>query len=121
MNKVSWGKVRAFFDLRTEEGFTLKGFSLVEGINGLFVGFPSKKDNDDEWRDTVWADRELKEKVTQIAVKAYGQEIMTTPQVQQPITSEQAIETSNKMATPPMPEKEDLSTVAPFSDEDIPF
>ena len=60
MNKGNWGKIRAFFDLQTEDGFTLKGFKLVEGINGLFVGFPSQKGNDEEYHDTVWADRDIK-------------------------------------------------------------
>ena len=41
MNKGSWGKVRAFFDLATQEGFTIKGFKIIEGINGLFVSMPS--------------------------------------------------------------------------------
>ncbi len=67
MNKGSWGKIRAFFDLRTEEGFTMKGFKLVEGINGLFVGFPSQKGSDDEYHDTIWADRDVKEQVNQLA------------------------------------------------------
>ena len=72
MNKGSWGKIRAFFDLKTEEGFTMKGFKLVEGINGLFVGFPSQKGSDDEFHDTIWADRELKDKVTESALTAYN-------------------------------------------------
>ena len=119
INKGSWGKVRAFFDVRTDEGFTIKGFSLVEGINGLFVGFPSKKDNDDEWRDTVWAERELKDKVTQMAVKAYGQDIMTPAPDIQPTTS--ATINQNSEVTPPMPTSEDVSTAEPYSDDDIPF
>ena len=49
INKGSWGKVRAFFDVRTDEGFVIKGFTLVEGINGKFVGFPSKK-NEQSWK-----------------------------------------------------------------------
>ena len=57
MNKGSWGKVRAFFDLTTEEGFIIKGFRLVEGINGLFVSMPSQKGQDGEYYDTVLADR----------------------------------------------------------------
>ena len=44
MNKGEWGKIKAFFDLETEEGFTVKGFKLVQGINGLFVGFQVKKE-----------------------------------------------------------------------------
>ena len=42
----SWGKVRAFFDLESSDGFTIKGFKIVEAITGLFVGFPSVKDKD---------------------------------------------------------------------------
>ena len=120
MNKGSWGKIRAFFDLRTEEGFTMKGFKLVEGINGLFVGFPSQKGSDDEYHDTIWAERELKDQVTQMAVKAYGQDIMTPVPDMQPSTSATAPSMNNEF-TPPMPSKEDVSTVEPFSDEDIPF
>ncbi len=121
MNKGSWGKIRAFFDLRTEDGFTMKGFKLVEGINGLFVGFPSQKGSDDEYRDTIWAERELKDQVTQMAVKVYGQDIMTpAPGSQAPISASSE-PNMNSGFTPPMPSNEDVSTVEPFSDEDIPF
>ena len=111
MNKGNWGKIRAFFDLQTEEGFTIKGFKLVEGINGLFVGFPSQKGSDDEYYDTVWADRDVKEQVNQLAVKTYGQEVMSSPQ---------GIEDDN-FTPPPSPESEEAPVAVPFSDEDIPF
>ena len=121
MNKGSWGKIRAFFDLRTEEGFTMKGFKLVEGINGLFVGFPSQKGSDDEYRDTIWAERELKDEVTQMAVKVYGQDIMTpAPSSETPTPIHEPADTDVGF-TPPMPSNKDVSTVEPFSDEDIPF
>ena len=110
MNKWSWGKIRAFFDLQTEDGFTLKGFKLVEGINGLFVGFPSQKGSDDEYHDTVWADRDIKEEVNQLAIKTYGQEVMTTTP-----------DMDNNDFPPPQPEMADASVSAPFSDEDVPF
>ena len=75
MNKGSWGKIRAFFDLQTEDGFTLKGFKLVEGINGLFVGFPSQKGSDDEYYDTVWVTEEVRESIREnlnkMAVEEY--------------------------------------------------
>ena len=110
MNKGNWGKIRAFFDLQTEEGFTIKGFKLVEGINGLFVGFPSQKGNDEEYHDTVWADRDVKEQVNQLAIKTYGQEV-TSPS--------SSIENDN-FPPPPEPAETDV-VVAPFSDDDIPF
>ena len=72
MNKGDWGKIKAFFDIKTEEGLNLKGFKLVEGVNGLFVGFPSQKGNDDEYHDTVWADRDVKDQVNQLAIKTYN-------------------------------------------------
>ena len=110
MNKGNWGKIRAFFDLQTEEGFTIKGFKLVEGIDGLFVGFPSQKGNDDDYYDTVWADRDVKEQVNQLAIKAYGQDVMVSPSGM-----------SDGDFPPPQPELEETPIVAPFSDEDIPF
>ena len=118
MNKGSWGKIRAFFDLRTEEGFTMKGFKLVEGINGLFVGFPSQKGSDNEYHDTIWAERELKDQVTQLAIKAYGQDIMS-PAPNMATQQTAPVNTENNF-TPPMPSHEDV-VVEPFSDEDIPF
>ena len=110
MNKGSWGKIRAFFDLQTEDGFTLKGFKLVEGINGLFVGFPSQKGNDEEYHDTIWADRDIKEQVNQLAIKTYGQEVMETPP-----------DMGNNDFPPPPPETADALVATPFSDEDVPF
>ena len=71
MNKGSWGKVKAFFDLQTEDGFTIKGFKLVEGANGLFVGFPSQKGNDDEYHDTVWVEKEVRDQVIELAKREY--------------------------------------------------
>ena len=110
MNKGSWGKIRAFFDLQTEDGFTLKGFKLVEGINGLFVGFPSQKGSDDEYYDTIWADKEIKDQVNQLAIKTYGQEVM--------VSSENM---GNSDFPPPPSEPTEAPIAAPFSDEDVPF
>ena len=110
MNKGNWGKIRAFFDLQTEEGFTIKGFKLVEGINGLFVGFPSQKGSDDEYYDTVWADRDVKEQVNQLAVKTYGQEVMVSPTGM-----------ADDDFPPPQSEVAEAPVAVPFSDDDIPF
>ena len=99
MNKGSWGKVRAFFDLQTTEGFTLKGFKLIEGINGLFVGFPSQKGSDDEYRDTIWADKELKDKLTDLSIQSYNSDDID----QSIVVNEGSVDTDT------------------FDDDDIPF
>tara|TARA_R100000664_G_scaffold33942_1_gene52906 strand:+ start:106 stop:399 length:294 start_codon:yes stop_codon:yes gene_type:complete len=71
INKGSWGKVRAFFDLQTKDGFIIKGLRMVEGINGKFVAMPSQKSQDGEFYDTVLADKELKDKILILALEAY--------------------------------------------------
>ena len=47
---------------------------IVEGNDGLFVGFPSQK-KDDEYNDTVFADKELKQQTNDLAIKYYHQEM----------------------------------------------
>ena len=121
MTKGSWGKIRAFFDLQTSEGFTIKGFKLVEGINGLFVGFPSQKGNDEEYYDTIYAERELKEELSQMAIDYYGQEIM-------PATDDVSMPTAETPAADVAPEPASADSVSEskddtptFTDDDIPF
>ena len=75
MNKGEWGKIRAFFDIRTDEGFVVTWFKLVNGVKGLFVGFPSQTGHDDEYYDTVWAETELRDKLTPIAINEDGGDI----------------------------------------------
>ncbi len=71
MNKGDWGKVKAFFSVITSEGFILTGFKIIEGINGLFVSFPSQK-KDDEYKDTILAKKELRDELTKIAINNYN-------------------------------------------------
>ena len=73
MNKGDWGKVKAFFDLETQDGFTIKGFKIIEGANGMFAGFPSQQNKDGEYNDTIFADKTLKQKVNQLALEHYNQ------------------------------------------------
>ena len=72
MNKGSYGKIRAFFDLDTKEGFTVKGFKIVEGINGLFVSMPSEKNKEGEYNDTIFASKELRKKLNELAISSYN-------------------------------------------------
>ncbi len=76
INKGQWGKIRAFFDLRTDEGLVIKGFKIVSGSNGPFVGMPSQKSSDGQYYDTVTAEQELKDEITRLAMEAFGSEIV---------------------------------------------
>jgi len=126
MNKGDWGKLRAFFDVRTDEGFVIKGFKLVEGINGLFVGMPSQKGKDDEYFDTIFAERDLRDDLTEVALEAYNSNSTTEPEdmpVEPPAETEE--EETSKVAEEVgelnVSNKEEGTPVQPFSDDDVPF
>jgi len=51
--KNSQTKVRAFVQLVLNNCFKLSGLKVVEGDNGLFVGFPSEKGKDGKYYEIV--------------------------------------------------------------------
>ena len=118
MNKGEWGKVRAFFDLATQEGFIIKGFKIIEGINGLFVSMPSQKSNDGEFYDSVFASRDLRDELNDIALGAYQGESFSAPKTEAAVTPE-----SQESKESPNDDKitKEGDAVQPFSEDDIPF
>ena len=110
MNKGSWGKVRAFFDIITEEGFTLKNFKLVEGINGLFVSMPSEKNKDGDYKDTVFADKVLREKLNKTAFCQY--ENLSGPT--NPFDAARLKQSGGMSEVARQQEKEDINSDLPF-------
>jgi len=133
MNKGSWGKVRAFFDLTTQEGFTIKGFKLIEGINGIFVSMPSQKGNDGEYRDTIWLDsKSLREEVTNLAMDYYNNSsdtpIKESNSVEPEMVNESSSMGSDSSEITPSQAGDNLvqegvveNNTETFKDEDIPF
>ena len=130
MNKGSWGKVRAFFDLSTKEGFTIKGFKLIEGINGLFVSNPSQKGNDNEYYDTIWIEsKDLREQLNQLAINTYNEGMSSgmNQESNQVENFDQTVgENLSENSTTPVAqeEKETASTQnadTSFNEDDIPF
>ncbi len=118
MNKGSWGKVRAFFDLNTTEGFTIKGFKIIEGINGLFVSMPSQKGSDGEYYDSIYASKELREELNKLALDAYGSQYDQTLSQSADSQEEPPKEQEPGAASSELVEEEKAQT---FSDDDIPF
>jgi DNA-binding cell septation regulator SpoVG len=68
------GNLKAFFDLETAEGMTIKGFKIADGKNGLFVGVPSEQDKNDKTKywDRVIMSKELKTELSDLALKEYS-------------------------------------------------
>ena len=117
MNKGQWGKVKAFFSVRTDEGFIIKGLKLINGVNGDFVGFPSEKGKDGEYRDTVLATKELREKLTQQVIKEYGGDAMHN----QEYGSNAPNDFYNPMPASQAPAPTPAPAPAEAYDDDIPF
>ena len=120
MNKGEWGKLRAFFDLRTQEGIVIKGFKLVEGINGMFVGMPSQKGKDEEFFDTVFMERDLRDELSQVAMDAYNNEAFGSD-MQQPAKQAPTEESVQEKMPEELSSADNTETVQPFDDNDIPF
>ena len=71
MTSGSWGKVKAFFDVKVS-GITIKGFKLVESKEGgFFVGNPNYKGNDGEYHDSVFIESEDRKELLKLAEKKY--------------------------------------------------
>ncbi|MBU1113255.1 MAG: SpoVG family protein [Candidatus Omnitrophica bacterium] len=47
------GPTKAFCDLAISDEFLVKGFRVVEGKNGLFVGLPRQATKNGKWFDQV--------------------------------------------------------------------
>jgi stage V sporulation protein G len=69
---VNIGKIKASVDIRTMEGFIIKGFKVVEGDNGLFVGMPSERTRTGKYIDLVRIeDPSLKEMLETLVIDEY--------------------------------------------------
>ena len=76
LNKVSFGKIIAFFDVETSEGIVINGFKLIDmGDGNTFVGCPSKKDDSaDKYNDIVIMSKDMKDKLSKQAILSYNAE-----------------------------------------------
>ena len=59
-------KTNAFFDLETDEGIIIRGFTLVESSKGLFVSFPSERGKDGKYYDKVTMPNEVRNELNDI-------------------------------------------------------
>jgi len=71
---VKFGKIVATVDIQTSEGFIIKGFKVIEGDNGLFVGMPSEKTRTGKYIDLIsLSDFHLKEMLESQIIDYYLQ------------------------------------------------
>jgi len=64
-------KLKAFADV-SFSGVLIKGFSVVDGVKGLFVSMPRHQGKDGKWYDTVTpSTKELKQQLSEVVLEAY--------------------------------------------------
>jgi len=73
MSKFENGsKLKAFCDLAFGDLFLIKGFRVVEGEKGLFIGMPQQKGSNGKWYNIFTpATRELAEYLKEVTLDAY--------------------------------------------------
>ncbi len=72
MQTTAQGKVKAKFSVKTEEGFLIPGFRLVQGHYGFFTAWPNTKSADGVYNPVVVpCEESLKDAVTVMAEEAY--------------------------------------------------
>jgi stage V sporulation protein G len=69
------GPVKAMADIVIEGQFAVKGFKVVNGKKGLFVGSPGRQGRDGKWYDTACAiTDDAKQALTKTVLKAYQED-----------------------------------------------
>ena len=69
----SESNTKAFVDIIIDNEVIVKGFKLIEGKEGLFLGNPSEKSKNEKYYDTVrFQTIETKKEVEQLAIAKYN-------------------------------------------------
>lgn len=77
-------KTKAFIDLELDDTLVIKGLTLVDGNDGLFLSFPSKKGKDGNYYNSVYSlDKEWSNRLQDACIKKYKE----CNQTSQPATS----------------------------------
>lgn len=68
-------KTKAFVELTLEDNLVVKGMTLIEGKNGLFLAMPSSKGKDGNYYDSVYPlDKEWRKLLEKTAIKKYKEQ-----------------------------------------------
>lgn len=67
-------KTKAFVDLALDDTLIIKGLTLVEGKEGLFLSFPSTKGKDGKYYNSVYSlDKEWIQLLCDACIKKYNE------------------------------------------------
>lgn len=67
-------KTKAFIDLALDDTLVIKGLTLVEGKEGLFLSFPSAKGKNGKYYNSVYSmDKEWLKQLQDASIKKYNE------------------------------------------------
>lgn len=67
-------KTKAFVDLELDGTLLIRGFTLVEGKDGLFLSFPSQKGKDGRYYNSVYSlDEDWRDLLQDACIKKYNE------------------------------------------------
>lgn len=67
-------KTKAFIDLTLDDTLVIKGLTLVDGKNGLFLSFPNKKGKDKKYYNSVYSlNKEWTKSLQDACIKKYNE------------------------------------------------
>ena len=74
LRRLDNGKIKAFADIMLDDTYVVKGFRVVEGSEGLFVGFPQQNGKNGKWYDVFQAvNDEAKSRLSEIVMTSYSE------------------------------------------------
>ncbi|MFA5336906.1 MAG: SpoVG family protein [Candidatus Omnitrophota bacterium] len=66
------GAIKAMCDISISDQLVVKGFKIIEGKNGLFVGVPQEKGKNGKWYNNVFPlTPEVRETINKTVLSAY--------------------------------------------------
>ena len=73
INKINnpKGKIKAFASITLNNSFVIKNIKIIDGSNGLFVGWPSKRNEEGRYRKIIFPVKD-KRKIDNIIIKKYN-------------------------------------------------
>lgn len=70
--KSTKSSTKAFIELKLDNTLIVKGLSLVEGKNGLFLSYPATKGKDGKYYNSVYSlDKDWNKQLEDICIKKY--------------------------------------------------
>lgn len=67
-------KTKAFIDIELDNTLVIKGLTLIEGKNGLFLSFPSTKGKDGKYYNSIYSlDKEWLKRLQDACIKKYNE------------------------------------------------